>query len=137
MRLWTWERLEQEFEKHQDAIQAFQDFPPKKECATFDDVLVIDNAQCIIVANLIGCQCVDSMQQQQAEVMEVRKTLWSSPREWIKAAEAYDAKDTSLEHAAPSRAITRRYSRKKQCHRNWHGPRAGLRCYCDVHKHGS
>ena len=132
MRLWTWDRLQKEFMKTPEKAIACGNHPPKKQCATFDEVLAIDHMQTDIVAEIIDCKCASSMKMQQTEAMEIRRAVWRSPREWIEASESGSIpKDTEI----ALQKIIRRYARAKSCHRNWSGKRAGVRCYCDEHDH--
>ncbi|MBI4134207.1 MAG: hypothetical protein HY475_02165 [Candidatus Terrybacteria bacterium] len=122
------------FKTHPEKLRRFSDHPSKVNCATFAEVLTIDEMQCDIVAAVIGCHCAESMKLQQRDAMAVRQSFWRTPREWIMAVEQ---KTGSIppEYDAAIRRITRRFARVKQCHRNWFGARAGIRCYCDEHSH--
>lgn len=136
MKLWTWQRLAEEFEKHPDQLRQFNDHPPKGNCATFAEVLAIDEGQCDITAEIIGCRCPENMKQQQTEAMAVRQAVWNTPREWLSAVEGI-AGSIPPDYDTTIRKITQRYARAKRCHRNWIGQRAGIRCYCDEHGHGN
>ena len=110
MKIWTWKRLEREFEKFPDLLKAVNDHPPKKDLPTFEEVLQIDDKQVDIFAKVMGCNNADNIRVQQHEVMDLRKAYWKTPREWIEAAEKgppIEDYDNSL------RKITRRYVREK------------------------
>ena len=134
MKLWTWNRLEEVFKTHPEKLRRFSDHPPKVNCATFAEVLNIDEMQCDIVAAVIGCRCAESMKLHQRQAMAVRRTIWETPRGWITAVEQ-NADSIPPDYGAAIRRITRRFARVKQCHRNWLGARSGIRCYCDEHGH--
>ena len=127
MKIWTWERLEKEFEKYPEQLKAFQklgsDYP------TFDHWLNIDLKKCDIVAKVIGCQRTEDLKEQQRENIEYRRSACSTPNEWLKKF------SSDPEHRAQIRRIAKRFARQKRCHRNYESKKAGIRCYCDKHNH--
>lgn len=127
MNLWTWNRLAEAFQEHPQQFEAYQKLPT--DYATFDEWQEIDEQKTDIITAVIGCKCAETLKEQQREAMAYRRTICSTAREWL---EKFTG-DPS--HAEPVSRIARRYLRKKKCHRNYEGPRAGVRCYCDVRNH--
>ena len=131
MKLWTWDTMLAEgVESHPEELDAFNSLS-RIAYASFEEWLGLDMLKCDLATVIVGCRCPDSLKEQQKEAMTWRRRITGSddPMQWI------------LRHSRNPRnvgfinALTRRYQRKKLCHRNWNGPRAGIRCYCDEHNH--
>ena len=128
MKLWTWDMLLLEFLDRPQEHHTYSDLP--SSYVTFEEWLAVDAQKTDIVARVIGCKCPESLKQQQHEAMEYRRTVCSTAVEWI----GRFSGDPGYS-AAPIRRITQHFLRQKQCHRNWEGKWAGVRCYCDTHNH--
>ncbi len=127
MRLWAWERLEEEFGRFPELLESYKKLP--SSYTTFDEWQETDDKKCDIIAAVIGCKCVKTIKEQQREAMAYRRTVCATAEEWI------ERFSNSPDYDGPIRHIIRRYATKKMCHRNWIGAKAGVRCYCDTHNH--
>jgi len=130
MNVWTWDRVEQELAKYPGKHQEFRELAHLY--TTFEDWLETDAKFVDIIASVIGCQCAEDLKQQQRETMDYRRTICATASEWI---EQYSPLPSDSPVIAPILRIIKRFARQKRCHRNWEGKRAGIRCYCDEHKH--
>lgn len=122
MKIWTWKRLMVMFGKYPDLRAKYQELPC--DYGTFDEWLFVDAKKCDIVAEVIGCRNAVSIKAQQKEAMAWRQSAAPDPKAWICRYSNVREYSTRIDQ------LTRSFMRRKLCHRNWSGSRAGIRCYC-------
>lgn len=127
MRYYSWKKVFLFLFLHPKLFIAFLRLP--RQYNTLNHWLEIDKIKCALVAKAIGCKCAHILWGQQYRNMEFRKSVSSSFTEWM----TKKRKDTSLSHSINT--ISKEFAMQEKCHRQYRPPKAGVYCYCDVHKH--
>ena len=121
MKRYTWGQLL--LEALSSPIYFIQFLRLPRTYSNLDEWLEIDKIKSEIVAKIIGCKSVDSLNNQQAENMQYRKQFTNSFGEWMRLIK-------QPEHQNAIRAISGKYAQKRMCHRQYRGEGAGVWCYC-------
>ena len=127
MKIWTFKKIEQNLPQFPREEVALKKLPTS--FVEFDEWHKANMAKVMIAATVIGCQCVAELQKQEEELMNYRRKVCKTAKEWFKRY------SNMPEHEKEIRRISYNFAQRRICHRNFIGPKAGIRCYCDEHAH--
>lgn len=127
MRHYGWIELLMKFVLRPKSLIAFRSLP--RIYTSLDQWLAIDGLKCKIVAEVIHCQCADSLWKQQKQNMECRATVAKDFNDWMQKVKL----TPSL--GDPIACIAEEFAFNRKCHRRYRNPGAGVYCYCDEHNH--
>jgi hypothetical protein len=126
MKIWPWWKISLRLLFSPRKYLALRKLPTK--FVTLDEWYEANIAKAEIAASVIGCKCLHNLKEQEKEFMKYRKSICTTMEEWSKVVD-------KPEHDHAIRRIIEKYREQKRCHRDFYGPQAGIRCYCDEHNH--
>ncbi|MFA5831537.1 MAG: hypothetical protein WC878_06945 [Candidatus Paceibacterota bacterium] len=96
-----------------------------KNYVTLDEWMEVDEKECDIFAQIIGCKNAEHLKEQQRENMAIRKMYTNTFAEWMKI----DGEPRRIMMESHIE-IAEKYRSEGKCHRQYEGKDAGVRCFC-------